>query len=236
MKIDAREFMAYLQSKLRPPIPIEFENKESRFAPFWTDFVSFISSYLEALEGRALADNHNYYLYHFPAVAVVPRREMYVVFSKSSDLDDLYLGYNTAYVFAKMGLYYYIVPYISKKAVDKLVNKNINPAVLEELMYTLPMLASMPCTSLIGEVPLVRDYMIIKAQSYVTSSDVATAMFGYTLLRLLSTNATSYEKVYTILLKFVEQFLIKKGFHVEKTVHAIAFLDTPIKLQVLKII
>lgn len=229
-----KTFIGFLESKLKPPFPIEFEVK-SFFTTYWYDFVTFVSSYLEQ-ESRELADRHNYYLYHLPTLALIPRIDRYIVFVKKQTYENMYLGYNTAYVFASIRKHYYVVPHIPDNMLVHLVKQNINPAVLCEVLYILPILSSIPCTTLINTIPMIKDHLIIRAQSYLVSSEIALSMLGYILLKLLGkTVPDTYEEVFNEMKNIIAKILADKNFKInEKQLH-VKYLGFPVDIYILEI-
>jgi len=237
LKVDLEEFIAFLKAKLKPPIPIDVITKESAFAQFWYEYVLSVSSKIEPLDPN-IADTHNAFLYHIPTVAVVPRSDVFVAFVRKEEYDDVYLAYNYAAVSAMNGRHLYLVPYIDDKVVDLLVRNKINPAVLNEALYILPMLAAIPCTKLLREVPFIKEFLTIRMQSYITSDDVAFAVLGYMLLKLLSLSKSgtvsykyAFEEVKGVLFRALE----KRGIYISEQRLFTTFMEFPVDVVVVAI-
>jgi len=237
MKVDIEEFLAFMRSKIRPPIPIDVVTKESVFARFWYEYVMSVSSKIEAIDPD-IADTHNAFLYHIPTVAVVPRSDVFVAFVRKEEYDDVYLAFNYAAVSALKGRHLYVIPYIDEGAVDLLAKSKINPAVLSESLYALPMFASIPCTQLLKEVPFIREYLTIRMQSYITSDDVAFAVLGYMLLKLLSlskSDAVSYEYAFKEAKNVLYRALEKRRLHISEQRLSMVFMEFPVDVVVVTI-
>jgi len=238
LRVNLEEFIAFLKARLKPTIPIDVISKESTFAPFWYEYITFISSKIEEL-GSDIVDTHNVLLYHIPTVAIVPRRDVFVVFVRKEEYDDIFLAYNTAIVSMNVGRHLYVVPYIDDRVIDVLVKNKINPAVLNETLYILPILASIPCTSLINDVPFIKELLTIRMQSYITSDDVAITILGYVLLKLLSLSkntSVQYENMFNEVKNMVFKVLEKRKIHVAEHRISTAFIDFPMEVIVVKII
>ena len=204
----AEDFIGYMRMKLRDTTPILFEFKSSSFAPFWHDFITLVSSCLEAFVDKKLANIHSSLLYKFPALAVIPRSDYYLVYvKKPKNFDDLYLGYNTAYVSLLNKTHFYVVPYIKPPAISYLVRKNINPAVLNDVIYILPIISSIPCTKLKDDVRIIKDYLLIKSYTYLLSDDLAQNILGYLLLKFTKMKNTKYSEVFNKVIDFVKEAL-----------------------------
>lgn len=236
MKVELREFIAFLQSKLKPAIPIEVTTRATSFAPFWQSYVLFISSHLEKVVSSDVSETHNYFLHHIPTVAIVPRRDVFVVFIKKSEYDDVYLAYNASAAAIQSGVYFYVVPYIEKKAVEVAIANRLNPAILSDLLYILPILSSIPCTDLIEETPLIKDYLTIKMHSYIASDDLGQVLLGYTLLKLLSMPLRSnYEKIFETVKSMILSQLEKRNLYVTNKEIMVEYIEFPIKLNIILI-
>jgi len=237
LRVNLEEFVAFLKSRHRPAIPMDVVTKESVFAPFWYDYVTFVSSKVEELD-QDIADMHNVLLYHIPTVAVVPRSDVFVVFVRKEEYDDVYLAYNYAVVSMDRGKHLYVVPFIDDRAVDTLVKNKINPAVLNETLYILPTLTTIPCTSLLKEVPLIREFLTIKMQSYITSDDVAFVLLGYILLKLLALSKSQqneYERVFEEAKSIVLKALEKRLIYVKEHKLSTAYAEFPVDIVVIEI-
>jgi len=238
LKVDLEEFIAFLKTKLRPIIPIDVISKESAFAPFWYEYVTFISSRVEGLDPN-IADMHNVLLYHIPSVAIVPRKDVFIVFIKKEEFDDIFLAYNSAIVSMNIGKYLYVVPYIDDKVVDVLVRNKINPAVLNEALYILPILTSIPCTNLVKDVPFIKEFLTIRMQSYIMSDDVAITILGYVLLKLLSLSKNTpafYENTFNEIKNIIFKVLEKRKIYVGEHRISTTFIDFPVEIIVIKIL
>lgn len=236
MKIELDEFVAFLRSRIKPAIPVDVLSKTSAFAPFWRNFVSFVSAHVERAVGSNVADTHNSLVHHIPSIAIVPRRDVFIVFIKKNDYDDVYLAYNTAATAVQSNVYFYVVPYIESSAIDAVVANRINPAILIDLLYILPLLSSIPCTSLVDELPFIKDYLTIKMQSYITSDDVGLILLGYTLLKLLSMPVNnSYEKVFDAVKSLVLKQLEKRGLYVVDREIVVEYVDFSVRLNIVLI-
>jgi len=236
LKVDLGEFVAFLKTSFGTAIPVDFVRQETEFAAFWNEYVVHISSLVEELDPE-IANAHNAFLYHVPTVALVPRRDVFIAFVKNEDYDDIYLTYNAAAVSANRGRHLYVVPYIDDKAVDVLVANKVNPAILSETLYMLPMLASIPCSNLLKDVPFIKEFMTIKMQSYITSNDVAYTLLGYVLLKLLARSKSGrerYEGVFEEVEKVVFKTLEKKVV-ISKVVLTTTFVEFPVDVVIVAV-
>ena len=234
--LDLELFVGYLRSRLRPPQPIEFEVCGRRFTPIWHEYVTFVSSHLESVDPE-LARWHSDLLYRLPSLALVPGEGGYTVYVGNPGFDTVYLGYNSAYVFTSMRRHYYVVPYPHWGAVDTLVEGGVNPATLCELLYTLPVLASIPCTRLLGEVEFVRDLLAVRALSYLASSDTALCLLGYLILELVSHRGTlDYHNVYSRLWSRVLRVLGERGVEVLERRLQLRFHGFPVTVHTVELV
>jgi len=203
------DFIGYMKMKLGDAGPILVETRVSAFAPFWHDYVTTISTYLEGIANKRVADTHNELLYKLPAIAVVPRNDYYIAFAKNpKNVDDIYLAYNTAYVSYYKNTHFYVVPYMKTSSIEKLCRKNVNPAVLQETLYLLPYLAAIACTSLKDEIKLIRELLLVRSYSYLLSDDVAQNVLGYILLKMTKMNEKNYRTVFEIIINFLKEVFI----------------------------
>jgi len=236
LRVDLSEFVAFLKTSFGSAIPVDFVRRETEFAPFWNEYVVHISSLVGEVDPE-ISDAHNAFLYHVPTVALVPRRDVFIAFVKNEDYDDIYLVYNAAAVSANRGRHLYVVPFIDDKVVDVLVANKVNPAILSETLYMLPILASIPCSNLLRDVPFIKEFMTVRMQSYITSSDVAFTLLGYALLKLLARSKSGleqYEGVFEEVVNVIFRTLEKKVL-VSRVELTTTFVEFPVDVIVVAI-
>jgi len=237
MKIELDAVVPFLKARAKASVPIDFVKDKHLFAQFWYEYVLFVSSKIEEYN-PSIAEMHSALIYHIPTVALIPGRYTFLVFVKNSDFEDVYLAYNSAYVSASRERHLYIVPFIDYDAMDALVEIGMNPAVLFETIYILPILVSIPCTRLLDAVPIVKDFLTVRMQSYLSSRDLAQALLGFLMLRLLSVyreGPLQYESAFERVKGIVHRTLTDNGLHVIEHVISTSFADFPVDILVMTV-
>jgi len=238
LRVCLEDFAGFLKARLKPPIPVELVRSEPVFTPFWRKYVEYVSSALGRIDPRA-AEEYGAIASRAPSVAVVPRRDVFIAFAREEEFEDIYLAFNWAAVSAARGRHLHVVPLIGDDAVDALVAGGVNPAVLSEVLYALPALASVPCTALARDLPLVRDLLTLRMHGYLSSSDLGQAVLGYILLKLLSRLKSggqacpSYEAVVEEVKSVAVRALEKRMVRVVEYSVSGEFAEFPVDIDVL---
>jgi len=226
------DFAGYVKLKLGNPDFIIFESSAQNFAPFWRDYVLTVSTYLERCGSKKVADVCNALLYKLPQVALAPRKDYFIAFAKNrKNLEDVYLVYNSAYASFNEGVVFTVVPYLKSSSIDKLVKKRANPAILADTLYLVPFLSSIPCTSLKDDALLVKDLLLVRAHSYLTSDDLARNVLGYIMLKALNSEKTRYAETFNSFLNLVNEALAFLGVEVEVKEQAVSYFENRVVVK-----
>ena len=217
-----------------PPIVVETSGR--RFIRFWQDFIIFISTILETFADERVASAHNVLIYRLPPVATVPYPNFFVTYvKKPKNLDDVFLSFNVAYASMAFRTYFYLVPYVDPNYVSKVVEAGANPAILVDTMYALPIIASIPATTLLKGLGFIRDLLMLKAYAYLLSDDLAQNILGYLLLKLVRSKPKEYQKVMEASINFVRDALFARGLKHKMQEKEVSRYGTTIRIIVLMI-